>query len=136
MVIGEINENKNEAQVIKYKFIPIQEMQFEIINLDISNYNSIQEIINKIKIENNIYRIILTGTRTLDIEELKNSIKVLSKNIIDIKDETKIAIDLNQIAKEKNLKGVFVKNMLAKAEIDKENEEKYYKAIEYVLKGN
>lgn len=130
MVVGEIENN-----LINYKFIPIKEMQFEIINFDISNYNSIQEIINELKFENNIYRVVLTGTRTVDTEELVSKIKVLSENIVDVRDETKIAIDLNKLSEEKNLKGVFVKNMLNKIKEDPENENKYLKAIEYVLKG-
>ena len=133
MVVGEIINADSKSNCIKYKFVPIDEMQFEIIELDISNYNSIQEIISKLSFKNNIYRIVLTGTRNVDIEELKSSIALLSENIFDIRDNTKLAIDLKKISNEKNLKGVFVKNMLEKAKEDKENEDKYLKAIEYVL---
>lgn len=133
MVVGEIINADSKLNCIKYKFVPIDEMQFEIIELDISNYNSIQEIISKLSFKNNIYRIVLTGTRNVDIEELKSSIALLSENIFDIRDNTKLAIDLKKISNEKNLKGVFVKNMLEKAKEDKENEDKYLKAIEYVL---
>ena len=46
---------------------------------------------------------------------------------------TKIGVDLQKEAKKNNLKGIFVKKLLQKAEEDPKSSEKIYKAIEIGL---
>lgn len=53
--------------------------------------------------------------------------------MIKVKDMTKIGVDLQKEAKKNNLKGIFVKNLLQKADVDSKNSEKIYKAIEIGL---
>ena len=53
--------------------------------------------------------------------------------MIKVKDMTKIGVDLQKEAKKNNLKGIFVKNLLQKADADSKNSEKIYKAIEIGL---
>ena len=53
--------------------------------------------------------------------------------MIKVKDMTKIGVDLQKEAKKNNLKGIFIKNLLQKADVDSKNSEKIYKAIEIGL---
>ena len=53
--------------------------------------------------------------------------------MIKVKDMTQIGVDLQKEAKKNNLKGIFIKNLLQKADVDSKNSEKIYKAIEIGL---
>ncbi len=55
------------------------------------------------------------------------------ENIIKIKDETELKVDLEVISNQNNLKGIFVKTLLEKIEEEPENKEKIEKAIEIGL---
>lgn len=128
MIVGSINE---ETKELKTQFIKLDEKEFVEEYLDISDINSKEELIeniNNIKIENNkYYKIILTGTRNIDID-INELIKYIeSKNIIKLKNKTKIGYDLEKIAKEQSLKGIFVKELLA--QIDKENRKQILESI-------
>lgn len=57
----------------------------------------------------------------------------MHQNVIKVKDMTKIGVDLQKEAKKNNLKGIFIKNLLQKADNDPKNSEKIYKAIEIGL---
>ena len=46
-----------------------------------------------------------------------------------------LKIDINEIAKQNNLKGIFTKNMLQKLEQEPENEELILKALEIGLEA-
>ena len=56
---------------------------------------------------------------------------VQTENIVKIKDKTKLGINIEQIANENNIKGIFVKNMLEKKE--KLDDDFIEKAIEIGL---
>ncbi len=141
MCIGEIkdvgsvntkNPNRLKSGNVKYEFVPLPQMNFEIIEFDVSEYKSTHEIIKKLNLENNIYRIILTGVRNIDVEKLSEEIKLSSDNIVEIIDNTRLDYNLKEIAMEKNLKGVFTQKMLEELEKYPENEDDIYKAIEIV----
>ena len=134
MIYGEIDENTKK---LKLEFIPVDDKEFVEKEIDISQISSIEELLEKINNEeydeNKYFKIILVGNKKIEIninEILKN---ILQKNIIKIKDKTKLEVDLENISKQQNLKGFFVKNLLEKIEEEPENKEKIYKAIEIGL---
>ena len=131
MVVGDINL---ETKEIKYDFLEMDESEFEIINFDISNYNSIARIILDMNLKNSIYKINLTGIRNVDVNELVESLKLSSNSICEIIDNTKSNYNLEQISKESNLKGVFTKTMLLKIKEHPEKESEILKAIDVAYK--
>ena len=129
MLIGEINKNKNEVE-----FIKLDERVFEEVELDISEINSEAELIEKINnlnYEKNVeIKLIITGVRNFEINR-KNILKLIqNEQIVKIKNNTKIKYNLEEIAKENNLKGIFVKKIL---ENKNYTEEEILKAIEIGL---
>lgn len=131
MVVGTINQ-KN----INKEFIPLDNMKFEEKEMDITNIETIEEIIEKInntKTEENIfYKIILKGNRKFNIDINKINKEIILQNIIKVKDETKLNYDLEKISKENNIKGYFVKELLEREKVF-ENKEEIQKAIEIGL---
>ena len=111
VIVGEIDK-KN----IKLEFLKIDNKQFKELELDISGINSIEELIEKInelKLENNVfYKIILNGDKNFEINIYNLFQFISNENIIKIKDKTKLRIDLEEISKNNNLRGLFVKEIL------------------------
>ena len=123
MIVGEINNNN----LIK-KFIPVDDREFIEKEINVDNIFSEEELIekiNNIEENNNLYKIILTGNRNFPINI---NIKLLKNNIIKIKNNTKIKIEI----KENNysLKGIFIKKLNEKKENKEINEETYEKILE------
>ena len=126
MIVGELENGE-----LKTEFIKLDDREYKEIEVDVSQDNSTEDIVDRIEniniIENNIYKIILVGNRNfaIDTKEIK---KLLSKeNIVKIKDETRLAYNINEIILRNDIKGVFVKKVLEKYErglIDKETMEK------------
>ena len=79
--------------------------------------------------ENKYYKIILIGNRNFEINKNYLFKYILKENIIKIKNETKIEINLEELAKQNNLKGLFVQEILE--EMNKNNYDK--KILESVL---
>ena len=132
MIVGEINKEN-----IKLEFIPIDNKEFKEIELDISDTNSEEELIEKInnlKLEENIfYKIILIGNKNFEIN-IYNLFKfILNENIIKIKNNTKLKIDLEKISKNNNLKGLFVKEILEELNKENSNKELLEEALELGL---
>lgn len=126
VIIGEINKGK-----IELKFLQIDKKEFEEKEIDMTTIYSEEELIekiNEIKIDENIfYKIILTGKRNFEINIYHLYKFILNENIIKIKDETEINIDINKISKEINLRGLFLREILDDEEkeiIDKNTAEK------------
>ena len=59
--------------------------------------------------------------------------KIKNKNILKIKNNTKLNYELEELAKENNVKGIFVRNMLKKLEENIDQKEEIEKAIEIGL---
>lgn len=127
LVVGEITKEK-----LKVKFIKLDDVQFEVKTIDISNCLSPNEVIDKLNLKDNIYKIILTGIRNVDINILKELITVANKYVCEIEDKTRMDYNLENIATQRTLKGVFTKKMLEEIKNNPENESKIIKAIEYV----
>ena len=132
MIVGSL-ENKK----LNLKFVKLDNEEFIKKELNISEVMSKEELIEKInntEVKNNQYvEIILVGNRNFEINRYDLLKFILNERIIKIKDNTKIAYNLEEIAKENTLKGIFTKKMLEK--IAKENtsdkeKEVIYKAIE------
>ncbi len=74
MVFGNIEKDN-----ITYEFKNMEERHFKIINIDISNIKSANEIIDMIDIGEDIVRIVLTGDRNIDFNDIKETINLLRK---------------------------------------------------------
>ena len=85
---------------------------------------------DKLKFEDDIYRVVLQGNKNLDIDELSEAIYAMSENICEVRNETHLPYDLEQIATSKNLKGIFTRKMLEYLEQNPRSEEEVMKAIE------
>ena len=104
MIVGEIVDKK-----LNKEFIKIDEREFVEFELDVSNIISEEELIekiNNINEENKLYKIILIGYRNFPINI---DIKLINKNIIKIKDNTKLKIDFKE--NNNTLKGLFIKKL-------------------------
>ena len=119
------------------EFIQIDKKEFVEKEIDILNIISEEELIEKINSEkydeNKYYKLILVGNRRFEINTNKILKNIIQNNIIKIKDKTNLKIDLENLSKQSNLKGIFVKNLLEKIEEHPEDKEKILKAIEIGL---
>ena len=113
MIVGEIEKGK-----IDLKFIPLDEEKFVEIELDITEINSKEDLIEKINdleiAENEYVKIILIGNRNFEINTYEIIKLITNDRIIKIKNKTKIAYDLEKMSNNNTLKGLFVKKMLEK----------------------
>lgn len=128
MLVGKINEQNEKVSL---EFVELDNKEFVEKNLDISKIQSQEELIeniNQIKIdENKYYKIILVGTKKLELNTNELIKHIQNKNIIKIKNKTKIEYDLEKISKEPSLKGIFVKELLE--QINEENKEQILESI-------
>lgn len=129
MIVGDIEKGK-----INIEFIKLDEKEFKELELDITNINTIEELLEKISElnlkENELYKIILTGNRNFEINVYKLYKLIEIRNIIKVKDKTTIGYDLNKIANDMTLKGIFAKEMLDKFKCENIDKEILEKAIE------
>ncbi len=134
MIEGEIDE---ETRKLEVKFIPVDEKEFTEKEFDTSNIFSEEELIEKLNEEEfekeKYIKIILIGNRNIEIDSNKILRYMQNPNIIKIKDNTKLKIDLESLAEQNNLKGFFVRNLLEKLGNEPENKEVIEKAIEIGL---
>ena len=130
----EIDLGKNS---LKIDFIKLDEKEFVEYELDISKIETQEELIEKInnlKLEKDkFYKIVLIGTRNFEIEKNKIIKLVNKENILKIKNNTKIRYHLEEISKQNNLKGIFVKEMLELLKNEPEKAEIIQNAIEIGL---
>ncbi len=136
MIVGNIDE---ETKKLTTKFVEIDEKEFIEHEIDITEIQTKEELIEKINEtktqENKYYKIILTGNRQFEINKYEIEKYIENNNIIKIKDHTKIKYDLEKIAGENNLKGIFVKQLLEKIKEEPEQKEILLKAIEIGLEA-
>lgn len=136
--IGEISKGRADL-----KFISVCYRKHLIESIDITDIEDVpSHIINflKEKYENyseNLYKIELTGSvspdSNLNLAEIGARLSQ-SLYFLKLKDLTELKADLESLAKETSLKGIFVKNMLAKME-SAEDKETYKKALNLGLKA-
>ena len=138
MIVGEIND---VSKKIKTEFIPLSEENFEEIELDVTDIISTDELIEKINNleipENRLIKIILIGKRNFEINPYELYKFVTNERIIKIRNHTKINYDLEAIANEYTLKGLFAKEILKEKEMihNEEDKEIIEKAIEIAFEA-
>ena len=132
MIVGDLEKDR-----IKLEFIPLDETEFKLQEIDVTEINFKEELIEKINEleiqENNLVEIILIGKRNFEIDKYEIDKLISNDKIIKIKDKTKINYDLKNLANENTLKGLFAKEMfkrLNNIEISDEDKEIIEKAIE------
>ncbi len=136
MIVGNI-ENHN----LNVQFISLDEEKFKEQEIDVTNILSKEDLIEKINqqsIANNEYiKVILVGNRNFEINKYDLLKYIENERIIKIKDQTKIAYNINQIVNENTLKGLFAREMAEKLEYEETEEGKIIieKAIEIGLEA-
>ena len=129
MVVGEINSKEN-----KLEFIKLDETEFLEIEINCTEINSTEELIEKINEieieENKLYKIILIGKRNFEIN-IYNLYKYdLNERIIKIKNKTKPNFNIEEISKENTLRGLFAKEILQEIKNENYDEEIIEQALE------
>lgn len=131
-ILGDIDKEK-----LDIKFIPIDDKEFKIIELDITNINDQEELIEKLNTleleENKLYEILLVGKRKFEIEILNLYKFITNSNLIKIKDQTKLAYSLEELKNDYTLKGIFVEEILEEMESGNYTEEELNKILEIGL---
>ena len=127
VVLGELTKEK-----VKIEFLKMDDIEFEIKIIDISKCLSPNEVLDKLNLKDNIYKVVLTGVRNIDINTLKEMILVSGKYVCEVEDRTRMDYNFESIASQKTLKGVFTRKMLEELKKNPEDEEKIMKVIEYV----
>ena len=142
--IGEIGKG-----ICNLEFVSVSKRKHIFAKVDISGKEeSVQiseHILNELKntygenFADNLYKIELTGEISADTEIVLSEIEsriTPSLYFVKLKDATEYRVDLESLAKENTLKGVFVKNMCEKMK-DMSEEEKalYKKALNLGLKA-
>ena len=132
MIVGEIEKEK-----INLDFIPLDETEFKLYDLDVTDIISKEELIEKINElnfdENNLIEIILIGKRNFEIDKYELYKLISNDKVIKIKNKTKINYNLEKIANDTTLKGLFAKEMLKKlndGNISENEKEVIEKAVE------
>lgn len=145
MIVGEFIKEKQmnsdgmyEVEVLKTNHIDLDEVKYEIVELDVSGIKTQEEIVTKINFMNldkrNFIKIELKGNRETVINTKYILDNLLTSNIVRVEDKTNLAYDLEEIAKENTLRGIFTKKALQKIEkVREEEKEIFQKAIEIVI---
>lgn len=119
------------SKKLSLEFLSLDEKEFIEEKIDISDIFSEEDLIQKINEiqlnENKYYKIILIGNKHIEIDINKLIRNTESNNIIKIKDKSKYEYDLEKIAKENSLKGIFVKELLS--QMNEENKEQILESI-------
>ncbi len=122
MIVGNLEKEK-----VQTEFVPLDEETFKEIEIDVTEIISKEELIEKInaiEINNNEYaKIILIGKRNFEINTYDLLKYITEERIIKIKNHTKIAYNLEKIANENTLRGIFAKKMLEKINQPNQTEE-------------
>ena len=139
MIVGEIEKNSKNREL---EFIPLDEMEFKLCDVDVTELNSKEELIEKINElnfkNNKLIEIILIGKRNFEIDKYELYKLILNEKIIKIKNNTKINYNLNELSNETTLKGLFAKKMqekLNEENLTEEDKEILEKAIEIGLEA-
>ena len=130
--------NLINEKIIEKKFVKIEGEVFEGKFVDISELNSEEEVIeklnNEVYKEDKFYKIILQGRKNLEINQKRICKLLTCKNILKVKDKTEIEYDFDNMVKQKNLKGIFVKNLLEKIKENPEEKNRIEEALKIGLK--
>ena len=130
----DVSLEKNKLDI---KFVKLDNTEFVEKKIDLSQITTEEEVIETIKNQefeaNKLYKIVLTGCKNMEINTKKISSLLENKNIIKIKDETKMKYDIEKIAMENNLKGYFVREALQMQKDNNYTDDKTNRIIEIGL---
>lgn len=134
MIVGELTKEN-----FYMEFVRLDDRKFEEFELDIEEFSSKEDLIDRILNLNlnpmYMYKIIFVGRRNFEIN-CREILKIISvDNILKIKDNTKLNYDIEELSKQNNLKGIFVKEVLNKYKNGLCTEEEFQKAIEIGLEA-
>ena len=122
---------------MEYRFIKLDDTEFTVLEQNVDNIFSKEELIEQLNEldleENKLYEIELAGYKNFEINAREIFKLIIKPNILKIKDTTKLKYNLDEIKEEKNLKGLFVQEMLKLQETSEYTEEEIQKAIEIGL---
>lgn len=130
-IVGEIYKN-GEKIISNKKFVRADDKEFVEKNIDISQFDSVDTIIEKINElpGEALYKVNLLGTRSFPIE-IKYDL--LNKNIIKVKDKTSLKDDKRLKENDKTLRGIFMKKMNQKLKNGEISKEDYEQIVEVVI---
>ncbi len=100
-ILGEVGEDG-----AKFEFVPFSKRKFIVVEIELSGDDTYSQIIEKIKDKlagnvDDFIRIIFTGYKAIDLELTKEDLaKELSFYYFELKDESKLSIDLEQVVEE------------------------------------
>lgn len=134
MIVGELTKTSFDMQ-----FVKVDNREFIEKEINVEEFNSkeeLEEYILDLKlIRTNAYKIILVGKRNFEINS-RDILRVVARdNILKVKDLTKLNYDVEEIAKQNTLKGIFIREVLKKYNNGECTEEEYQKAIEIGLEA-
>ena len=122
---GYIDEENKELNL---KFVKTSAKTFVEYNLDMSDINSEEELIEKINDtqfdDNKFYKIILVGKCNFNVDENKVLELINIENIIRIRNHTGEKYDIQETANQISLKGLFAKRILEKIQNTEDEQEK------------
>ena len=123
-ILGEIDLSGK----INTQFIKTSAKTFEEKNIDVSNINSQEDLIELINNtnfnDNKFYKVILIGQKNFSINTNEILKMITIENIIKITDKRKIKYEIDKVAEEINLKGLFAKKIKNQIEQEENNAEK------------
>lgn len=125
LVFGEINDKD-----IKYEFKNMEYRHFVDLEVNVSDFSIPSDIFEKVTFSDDIYRITFIGSRNIDTKEIENLVREVNINITEFRDETNLPYDLEEIAKQQTIKGVFTRKMLEELKKNPNQKEEIMKAIE------
>lgn len=117
-----------DGNKIKRTFIPFAKRQINEINVDITGCKDAHEastaVTNKVRFnKKDIYRINLTGEINFDVDNFTEDVEYYLRNecyFINIKDKTSRKIDISQYENDLSIKGEFVRTVISKTDLSKE----------------
>lgn len=122
MIVGDINKTS-----LNVKFIPLDDSEFKVINMDVTDFNSIDDLVQQIEAldinDQDYYEIYLIGRRKFEIDMYNLKKMITSTKIIKIKNKTKVNYDIEEIANENTLKGLYVQEILKRMNNSEYNKE-------------
>lgn len=128
------NLSKDNLELL---FIPADNKEFKELEFDVTNINDFEELIeeiNHLKLnENKFYKIILIGKRKFEIDILELNKFILAENIIKIKDRTILNYNLEELANNTTLKGIFAQELLDEIILKNYTQEEIDKILEIGL---
>lgn len=134
MIVGEL-----ENHVLKTEFMKLDEREFVKYEFEVDGIDSKEELaerINSLSLkEKNFYEVVLTGKRDIEINVREILMLIQKSNVLKIKDCTSLKYNIEKIANENNLRGIFIRELLKKYETGMYSEKQIEKAIEIGLQS-